>query len=103
MKGGGDVEAQNGQLYPNQMDTPQLRWSFIRKIYSIICFQLALTSAVSIVVVSVKDIPRFFRTLPGLGTLVAILILTIVSKCFMSITFFMHDDLNLQRYMCQFS
>ncbi|XP_050374112.1 protein LIFEGUARD 2-like [Argentina anserina] len=77
MKRGGDVEAQNGQLYPNQMETPQLRWAFIRKVYSIICFQLALTAAVAIVVVTIEDIPRFFRTMPGFGTLIAIIILTI--------------------------
>ncbi|KAL6189604.1 hypothetical protein ACLB2K_040990 [Fragaria x ananassa] len=74
----GDVEAQkDGQLYPNQMETPQLRWAFIRKVYSIVLFQLALTVTVAAVVVTVSDIPTFFRTGPGLGTLVVIIILTV--------------------------
>ncbi|KAL6184980.1 hypothetical protein ACLB2K_041115 [Fragaria x ananassa] len=77
----GDVEAQkDGQLYPNHMETPQLRWAFIRKVYSIVLFQLALTVAIAAVVVTVSDIPRFFRTGPGLGTLVVIIILTVARK-----------------------
>lgn len=73
-----DVEAQkNGQLYPNQMETPQLRWAFIRKVYSIICCQLALTVAVAAVVVTVKEISKFFHTLEGLITFVCLVILTV--------------------------
>ncbi|XP_047338611.1 protein LIFEGUARD 4-like [Impatiens glandulifera] len=34
-------------LYPNMIESPEFRWAFIRKIYSILVFQLLLTVAVA--------------------------------------------------------
>lgn len=78
----GDVEAQtNGRLYPNQMETPQLRWAFIRKVYSIISFQLALTIAVAAAVVFIPGIPQFFlRTTPGVISFISIFVFTLLSR-----------------------
>ncbi|XP_021828200.1 BI1-like protein [Prunus avium] len=74
---GRDLEAgrgQNGeqQLYPNQMETPQLRWAFIRKVYMIVAFQLLLTIGISYAVVSIPAIPHFVRSLAGTITFVCI-------------------------------
>ncbi|CAN0898195.1 Protein LIFEGUARD 4 [Linum grandiflorum] len=44
------------------LESPELRWSFIRKIYSIITIQLLATVAVASVVVSVRPIAVFFVT-----------------------------------------
>lgn len=65
-----DVESGGGgdrPLYPNMLENPQLRWSFIRKVYCILTFQLLLTVAVAAVVVFVRPIPHFIvSTTPGL-------------------------------------
>nr|CAN81203.1 hypothetical protein VITISV_035442 [Vitis vinifera] len=47
-----DVEAGARPLYPMMLENPQLRWAFIRKIYSIVAVQLLLTIAVAAVVVT---------------------------------------------------
>ncbi|CAN1270926.1 Protein LIFEGUARD 4 [Linum perenne] len=44
------------------LESPELRWSFIRKIYSIITIQLLATVAVAAVVVTVRPIAVFFAT-----------------------------------------
>ncbi|KAM0985279.1 hypothetical protein ACFX13_012793 [Malus domestica] len=75
---GGDVESgQNGQLYPNQMETPQLRWAFIRKVYMIVAFQLLLTVGVASAVVSIPSIPGFVRSVAGTVTFVFIMVSTV--------------------------
>ncbi|KAF3641568.1 BI1-like protein [Capsicum annuum] len=56
-----DVEAGARQLYPAMLENPQLRWAFIRKVYSILTIQLLLTIAVASVVVTVHPIAHFFR------------------------------------------
>ncbi|MCI12409.1 BI1-like protein, partial [Trifolium medium] len=46
--GKGDIEAgfhQNGGLYPGMMESPELRWGFIRKVYIIVSIQLLFTAA----------------------------------------------------------
>ncbi|PKA61410.1 BI1-like protein [Apostasia shenzhenica] len=59
---GGDVEAGAGArpLYPMMLESPELRWAFIRKIYAILSIQMLVTVAVSAVVVYVKPISHFF-------------------------------------------
>ncbi|KAG6530848.1 hypothetical protein ZIOFF_004609 [Zingiber officinale] len=58
---GVDLEAGGpSALYPNMAESPVLRWAFIRKIYSILTLQLALTVAIAAVVVLVKPIPHLF-------------------------------------------
>ncbi|KAK7280461.1 hypothetical protein RJT34_25525 [Clitoria ternatea] len=52
--GKGDIEAgyphahahaQEGGLYPSMMESPELRWGFIRKVYIIVSIQLLFTAA----------------------------------------------------------
>ncbi|KAK8954009.1 BI1-like protein [Platanthera zijinensis] len=74
---GGDVEMGiPGALYPNMMESPQMRWAFIRKVYSIVTLQILVTVAVSAVVVFYRPIPEFFqsRTTPAVAALVLITI-----------------------------
>ncbi|KAG6511235.1 hypothetical protein ZIOFF_025329 [Zingiber officinale] len=60
-KGAGDVEAAVAQpLYPMMMEPPELRWAFIRRIYSILAFQMLITVAVAAFVVSVPSVSHFF-------------------------------------------
>ncbi|KAM7277597.1 hypothetical protein ACFE04_004731 [Oxalis oulophora] len=47
------------QIYPMMMESPELRWGFIRKVYSILAIQLILTVAVAAVVVFYRPIPEF--------------------------------------------
>ena len=71
-----DVEAAARPLYPMMLENPELRWSFIRKVYSIISLQLLATIAVASVVVSVRPISLFFVSTPGGLALYIILIIT---------------------------
>jgi len=59
-----DVESGSAStpLYPMMLESPELRWAFIRKIYSIVTVQLLLTIAVAAVVVAVEPISVFFTT-----------------------------------------
>ncbi|XP_047956029.1 protein LIFEGUARD 4-like [Salvia hispanica] len=57
-----DVEVGGGRLYPTMLETPELRWAFIRKIYVIIGIQLLLTAAVAAVVITLHPISHFFAT-----------------------------------------
>lgn len=48
--GKGDIEAgfshgQGNSLYPYMIESPELRWGFIRKVYAIISMQLLFTAA----------------------------------------------------------
>lgn len=61
-------------LYPTMLENPELRWGFIRKIYSIIAFQLLATVAVAATVVTVRPLALFFAT-TGLGLALYIVII----------------------------
>ncbi|XP_078442744.1 protein LIFEGUARD 2-like [Wolffia australiana] len=61
-------------LYPTMLENPELRWSFIRKVYSILSIQLFLTVVIAAVVVSVREI-SYFLVSSGLGLAVYILII----------------------------
>ena len=63
-------------LYPVMMESPELRWGFIRKVYSIIAIQLLATIAVGAVVVSVRPISHFFVSSTGGLAVYIILIIT---------------------------
>ena len=71
-----DVEAGATPLYPMMFESPELRWSFIRKVYSIISIQLLATIAVASVVVSVRPISQFFVSSSGGLALYIVLIIT---------------------------
>ncbi|XP_076914188.1 protein LIFEGUARD 2-like [Bidens hawaiensis] len=63
-----DVEAgpTPAPLYPTMTESPELRWSFVRKVYSIVAVQLLPTVAVGAVVVTFRHpIVTFFTTTNG--------------------------------------
>ncbi|KAK9288687.1 hypothetical protein L1049_017150 [Liquidambar formosana] len=85
-KNKGDIESGGGingdQLYPMMMESPQLRWAFIRKVYVILSIQLLLTVAVAAVVVFVHPISHFLlKTKAGLPVFIVILILPFLFLC----------------------
>ncbi|KMZ55966.1 putative Transmembrane BAX inhibitor motif-containing protein [Zostera marina] len=75
--GGSDLEygGRAGLLYPTMEESPELRWSFIRKIYSILTIQLILTAIVATIVVTVKPITVFFNTTTSGHVLYIVLII----------------------------
>ena len=82
----GDVEA--GELYPMMLESPELRWAFIRKVYSILSVQLALTIIVGGVVVSVPEIPLFFASSgQGFALYIFILILPLLGMNLFPLSF----------------
>ncbi|KAF9605053.1 hypothetical protein IFM89_013723 [Coptis chinensis] len=79
--GKNDIETgfNNGQLYPNMIEDPQLRWAFIRKIYAILTLQLLLTVAVASVVVYVRPISHFFVSSRfGLAVYIVIILVPLI-------------------------
>ncbi|KAK3042205.1 hypothetical protein RJ639_001325, partial [Escallonia herrerae] len=77
----GDVEAAcgGGGLYPSMTEDPKLRWSFVRKVYTILSMQLLLTVGMAAMVVFVRPIPKFLlHTTPGIVVCVLLLILPLV-------------------------
>ncbi|XP_031485413.1 protein LIFEGUARD 4-like [Nymphaea colorata] len=78
----GDVEGGTAPLYPMMLESPELRWAFIRKIYSILTIQLLLTIAVAAVVITVRPISLFFvSTTAGLVLYIVIIILPFILLC----------------------
>ncbi|KAF8388108.1 hypothetical protein HHK36_026774 [Tetracentron sinense] len=78
----GDVEAGNRELYPMMLESPELRWSFIRKVYAIMSLQLLLTIAVASVVVTVHPIAHFFvSTGAGLALYIVLIITPFIVLC----------------------
>ncbi|CAK9136181.1 unnamed protein product [Ilex paraguariensis] len=71
-----DLESASQPLYPTMMESPELRWAFIRKIYSIVALQLVLTIAVGAMVVYVTPITIFFVTTTAGLVLYIVLIVT---------------------------
>ncbi|CAL9145719.1 unnamed protein product [Musa hybrid cultivar] len=81
-KGGGGVEAGIRALYPVMLEPPELRWSFIRKIYSILSAQMLITVAVAAAVVSIHPVSHFFvSSSAGLGLYVFLIILPFFVMC----------------------
>ncbi|XP_073145282.1 protein LIFEGUARD 2-like [Henckelia pumila] len=77
-----DVESASRPLYPMMLESPELRWSFIRKIYSIVSIQLLLTIAVASVVVTVRPISHFFATTKvGLAIYIVLIIAPFIVLC----------------------
>ncbi|KAF8006448.1 hypothetical protein BT93_K0670 [Corymbia citriodora subsp. variegata] len=77
-----DVESGARPLYPMMLEAPELRWAFIRKIYSIVALQLLVTIAVGAVVVSVHPIAHFFvSTSAGLALYIVLIITPFVVLC----------------------
>ncbi|CAN6439638.1 unnamed protein product [Victoria cruziana] len=62
LKDGDLEEGAAAPLYPAMTENPEMRWAFIRKIYSILTVQLLLTVATCAVVVTVHPIVDFLTT-----------------------------------------
>ncbi|CAM8973627.1 unnamed protein product [Rhodiola kirilowii] len=78
-----DIEGGFSQpLYPDMLESPELRWGFIRKIYSIVALQLLLTIAVAAVVVTYEPISVFLSTTtPGLVLYVVLILTPLIVLC----------------------
>lgn len=77
-----DVEAGARPLYPMMLESPELRWAFIRKVYSIVALQLLATIAVGAVVVSVHPIANFFvSSTAGLALYIVLIITPFIVLC----------------------
>jgi FtsH-binding integral membrane protein len=76
-----DVEA-GGMACPYMIESSQLRWAFIRKVYVIVSMQLLATIAVASTVYLVPDIRRFFlaRTPAALAAFVLIIVAPIIGE-----------------------
>lgn len=79
-KGAGDAEAAGAQpLYPMMMEPPELRWAFIRRIYSILAVQMLITVAVAAFVISVPSVSHFFVSSgAGLGLYIFLILLPFI-------------------------
>ncbi|XP_043716427.1 protein LIFEGUARD 2-like [Telopea speciosissima] len=77
-----DVESGSRQLYPMMLESPELRWAFIRKVYSILTLQLLLTVVVAAVVVTFHPISQFFvSTTAGLALYIVLIIMPFIILC----------------------
>ncbi|XP_042516577.1 protein LIFEGUARD 2-like [Macadamia integrifolia] len=77
-----DEESGSRPLYPMMLESAELRWAFIRKVYSILTMQLVLTVAVAAVVVAYHPISQFFvTTTPGLVLYIVLIILPFIILC----------------------
>ncbi|KAI3526706.1 hypothetical protein L1887_05968 [Cichorium endivia] len=78
-----DVESGSSEpLYPMMLESPELRWSFIRKIYSIVAIQLLLTAGVGALVVTYHPIVTFFTTTnAGLACYLLLIIAPFITLC----------------------
>ncbi|GFQ07451.1 bi1-like protein [Phtheirospermum japonicum] len=79
-----DVEARSDLLLcPLMMhESPELRWAFIRKVYSILTLQLLASIAFAAIVVAVEPVASFFNnTQIGLPVFVVILLTPIIVVC----------------------
>ncbi|GLU07591.1 hypothetical protein SLE2022_245450 [Rubroshorea leprosula] len=77
-----DVESGARPLYPMMLESPELRWSFIRKVYSIITLQLLVTIVVAAVVVSVHPISHFFvSTGVGIALYIVLILVPFITLC----------------------
>ncbi|XP_010326728.2 protein LIFEGUARD 4-like [Solanum lycopersicum] len=83
-QGGADIESGNkggvngGQIYPGQMDDPQMRWAFIRKVYSIVCTQLFFTTIIATAMFFTPAVKHYMRTILGKVTIIVLVIIAFI-------------------------
>lgn len=76
-----DLESGPPLLHPMMLDSPELRWAFIRKVYAIVAIQLIATSVVSAVVVLVHPITNFLvGSRIGFAVYIAIAVTSIIGN-----------------------
>ncbi|KAL3634467.1 hypothetical protein CASFOL_021521 [Castilleja foliolosa] len=73
-----DIEMGHGQLYPGMQENPQMRWAFIRKVYSILCVQFLLTFGISMAMFLIHPVRVFMGTRNGFFVMIAIMIVTFI-------------------------
>ncbi|KAG1368686.1 protein LIFEGUARD 4 [Cocos nucifera] len=85
-----DIEAGvvGGALYPNMIENPQIRWAFVRKVYTIVVIQILLTIAVACVVIFVPAISRFLLAQTPASLAVFILIIIAPLLVMLPMTYF---------------
>lgn len=79
----GDVESGRdaAALYTNMLESPQLRWAFIRKVYAIILAQLLLTAGVASAIFLTKPMRHFVaKTKLGFAIYIVVLVLPLIRK-----------------------
>ncbi|KAK4357142.1 hypothetical protein RND71_022752 [Anisodus tanguticus] len=74
-KGGGVI---GGQIYPGQMEDPQMRWGFIRKVYAIICVQLFVTAVIATAMFFTPAVKTYMRTIMGQITIIILLVIAFI-------------------------
>ncbi|KAI6693297.1 hypothetical protein NL676_021007 [Syzygium grande] len=80
----GDVESgppapAGDALCPGMLESPQLRWAFVRKVYAILLSQLLLTAGVAAAVALVKPLSRFIaETWPGSIVVLVLVVLVFI-------------------------
>ncbi|RVX22285.1 Protein LIFEGUARD 4 [Vitis vinifera] len=79
----GDIETGGeGHLYPMMLESPPMRWAFIRKVYAILSMQLLLTVVDAAIVVVVDPISDFMvHNRAGLGLYLFIVVLSLILMC----------------------
>ncbi|XP_030456697.1 protein LIFEGUARD 4-like [Syzygium oleosum] len=64
---------------PGMLESPQLRWAFVRKVYAILLSQLLLTAGVAAAVALVKPVSRFIaETWPGSMVVLVLVVLVFI-------------------------
>ncbi|MCH83294.1 BI1-like protein [Trifolium medium] len=77
-----DVESGERSLDPIMMyENPELRWSFVRKVYSIVTFQLLLTIAAVSVVLFVRPVANFFNSTQGIILYEVLFFVPLITLC----------------------
>ncbi|KAI6693295.1 hypothetical protein NL676_021005 [Syzygium grande] len=80
----GDVESGRdaAALCTNMLESPQLRWAFIRKVYAIILAQLLLTAGVASAIFLTKPMRHFVaKTKLGFAIYIVVLVLPLILIC----------------------
>lgn len=80
----GDTGVAGGQLYPGMKEDPQLRWAFIRKVYSIVCTQLFFTAVIAAAMFFTPAVKDYMRTIFGKVTMVVLLVTAFILMFLMS-------------------
>ena len=79
-KSKGDIEmGGDGHLYPMMLESPEMRWAFIRKVYAILSMQLFLTVVVAAIVILVDPISDFMlHNRAGIGLYLIIVVMSLI-------------------------
>ena len=94
MSGNGDIKSGGSTLYPTMLESPELRWCFIRKVHSIITIQLFLGIAVAFIVVFVHPVANFFFN-SKLGHVLCIVLIIVPFISTYSLLLYLHHNFSV--------